>query len=164
VHRLGAIVKCAPPLRPEAERVALLGKVRTGEVATIGSDHSPSPMSMKTDADFFKVWGGISGCQHLLALLLDLGLDPALISRLTASQVADRFAISSKGGIKPGLDADLVLIDARGVTEVTADTLHYRHHHSPCVGRTLRGRVERTVCADKRSFTMANWRPRRAGA
>ena len=101
---------------------------------------------MKTDADIFKVWGGISGCQHLLALLFDLGLDPHRIALNTSENVADRFLLAAKKGrIAPGLDADLVLIDAHGTTEITADSLHYRHRHSPYVGRTLKSRVLRTI-------------------
>ncbi len=143
MERLGAVAKCAPPLRSDDERKALLRKVRAGEVTTIGSDHSPSPMSMKTDANFFKVWGGISGCQHLLALAFDLGLDAA---RLLASNVADRFGLSSrKGRIAAGLDADFVLLDPKDHTEITADSLEYRHRHSPYVGKTLRGKIMRTI-------------------
>lgn len=141
LERLGPIAKCAPPLRSEAERLALLGAVRRGEIDTMGSDHSPSPMSMKTDPNFFKVWGGISGCQHLLALLLDLGLDPALL----ASGPAERFGVAGKGRVAPGFDADLVLIDPNASTEIRAQDLHYRHPHSPYVGRTWRGRIVRTL-------------------
>lgn len=150
LERLGPIAKCAPPLRSEAERLALLEAVRRGEIDTIGSDHSPSPMSMKTNPNFFKVWGGISGCQHLLALLLDLGLDPALL----ASAPADRFGVSGKGRIAIGSDADVVLIDPGSSTEVRTEGLHYRHPHSPYVGRALRGRVTssllrgQTICQD----------------
>ena len=101
---------------------------------------------MKTDADFFKVWGGISGCQQLLALLFDLGIDALRIALCTSENVADRFLLAEKKGrIAPGLDADLVLIDPHGTTEVTADSLRYRHRHSPYVGRTLRSRVVRTI-------------------
>ncbi len=154
VLRIGALAKCAPPLRPESERLALLEKVRAGDVQTIGSDHSPSPMSMKSDADFFKVWGGISGAQHLLALLLDLNLPPALIAQLTAENVADRFRIAGqKGRIAVGCDADLVLVDPRGETVVEAASLQYRHAHSPWVGRTLRGRVVQTFLRGESIFS-----------
>lgn len=139
--RLGPIAKCAPPLRPEAERLALLGAVRRGEIDLIGSDHSPSPMSMKTDPNFFKVWGGISGCQHLLALLLDLGLDPGLLARAPA----ERFGVAGKGRLAAGYDADLVFVDRGASTGVRAEDLRYRHPHSPYVGRTLRGRIVRTL-------------------
>jgi allantoinase len=144
--RLGAVAKCAPPLRAESERRTLLNAVIAGKVQTLGSDHSPAPMSMKTDADFFKAWGGISGCQHLLALLLDLGLSPELITSRTAANVADRFGFATrKGRLQPGFDADLVLVALEGSTAVTSESLLYRHRHSPYVGRELRGRVVRTI-------------------
>jgi allantoinase len=146
VERLGAVAKCAPPIRDERERQRLLACVANGHVQTIGSDHSPSPMSMKADPDFFKVWGGISGAQHLLALLFDLALDHETIARLASENVADRFLLATrKGRIEIGLDADLVLIDPRGETAVTAESLQYRHRHTPYLGRVLRGKVRRTL-------------------
>src|SRR4030095_12242625 len=96
--RLGAIAKCAPPLRAENERRALVEAVVAGNVQTLGSDHSPAPVSMKAHADCFKAWGGISGGQHLLALLFDLGLNSELIASLTAANVADRFGFAERKG------------------------------------------------------------------
>lgn len=145
LERIGPVAKCAPPLRSEAQRRALLDAVARGQIDTIGSDHSPSPMSMKTDPDFFKVWGGISGCQHLLGLLLELDLDPALLAQLTAGSPAHRFGIAGKGRIEVGADADLTLIDLARETEITVDSLRYHHRHSPYVGRTLRTRIARTL-------------------
>lgn len=145
-ERLGAVAKCAPPLRSDDNRRALLDCVRGGEIDLIGTDHSPAPMSMKTDADFFKVWGGIAGCQHLLALLFDLELEPELIAKLTAGGVARRFHLPGKAGkIVAGADADLVLFDPAAETRVTEDSLQYRHKLSPYLGRTLRGAVRRTI-------------------
>ncbi len=145
-ERLGAVAKCAPPLRPDADRRALLDRVAAGFVDTIGSDHSPAPPSMKTDADFFKVWGGVASCQHLLPLLFDAGLGPDLIASLTARAPAGRFRLSSKEGwFALGADADLVLFDPAGGTPVTAGSLQYRHKLTPYLGRTLRGAVRRTI-------------------
>ena len=146
VERLGAVAKCAPPIRDERERRHLLDAVAAGHVQTIGSDHSPAPMAMKTDPDFFKVWGGISGAQHLLALLFDAELPYERIQWTTSENVADRFLVAGrKGRLDAGLDADLVLVDPAGQTEVTAESLHYRHRHTPYLGRTLRSRVARTI-------------------
>lgn len=150
---LGAVAKCAPPLRPESERRALLAEVRAGRVATIGSDHSPAPMTMKTDPDFFKVWGGISGCQHLLPLLFELDLPAEQITRLTGANVADRMGLSGlKGRIAIGHDADLVLVDPVAPHTITPDSLCYRHAHSPYLGRTLRARVVRTFLRGRTVF------------
>ena len=67
--KLGAVAKCAPPLRSREEQEHLWKNLSV--VTTIGSDHSPSPPEMKQRSNFFEVWGGISGCQHLLPLLFD---------------------------------------------------------------------------------------------
>jgi len=70
VEQLGAVAKCAPPLRTKSAQDVLWRYLESGEVRTIGSDHSPSPPDMKSGANFFKIWGGVSGVQHTLPLLL----------------------------------------------------------------------------------------------
>jgi allantoinase len=146
VERVGGLAKCAPPIRSEPERLALLSEVVKGNVNTIGSDHSPCPMEMKSDPDFFKVWGGIAGCQHLLTLLHDIEISPLLIARVTAGSPADRFGIAPlKGRITPGADADLVLFDPDAAQEIPPDALLYRHKISPYVGRPVKGTVKRTI-------------------
>jgi allantoinase len=152
MERLGAVAKCAPPLRADGERAALLEHVRAGRIDTIGSDHSPSPWHMKAHDDIFRVWGGISGVQHLLAVLLDVGLDIGLVARLTAEQVAGRFRLGSKGRIAVGYDADLALVAVDDPHDVSSESLFYRHRVSPYVGRRLRARVRRTILRGRTVF------------
>jgi allantoinase len=138
VERLGAAAKCAPPLRPEAVRADLVARVRRGEVLTLGTDHSPCPPEMKQGDDFFRVWGGIMGAQQFLPALRAAGLEPGEIARLACANVAERFGLSGrKGGLEPGRDADLVLIDPRSVWRCSAGELLTRHAISPYVGRTF---------------------------
>jgi len=143
MERLGAVAKCAPPLRSDSERKLL--HERLSDITTIGSDHSPSPWSMKDRQNFFEVWGGISGCQHLLALLLDSSIVRERIVDLTSRQVGRRFRLRQKGEIAVGTDADFTIVDPAAEETVSADSLRYRHRHSPYVGRKLRGRVVRTI-------------------
>ena len=144
MERLGAVAKCAPPLRSAAEQDELWQALP--QVNTIGSDHSPTPWMMKAKENFFQVWGGISGCQHLLPLLVDSGkLSRPEIIRLTSESVAARFRLPGKGGIEIGKDADLTLIDSTKEDTIERSSLHYRNRHSPYIGRTLRGRVIRTI-------------------
>jgi allantoinase len=145
LEAIGALLKCSPPVRAAAERDALRTAVAQGLVDTIGSDHSPSPPARKQAPDFFDVWGGISGCQTLLVATLDLGLDPALVSRLTATAPAARLGLAAKGSLTPGADADLVVVSPVSPTALAATELHYRHRHSPYLGRAFAHRVERTI-------------------
>lgn len=154
VEKLGAVAKCAPPLRAKSAQEVLWRYLENGFVNTIGSDHSPSPPEMKRDQNFFKVWGGISGVQHTLPLLIaecgmrsaELGGALALIARLTSFNVAERFKLpKTKGRIEVGADADLALVDLKTQFTVRAEDLWYRHRQSPYVGRALTGRVVRTI-------------------
>ena len=142
MEQLGTVAKCAPPLRSSHDQRQL--RERLHDITTIGSDHSPSPLKMKQNDNFFDVWGGISGCQHLLPLLIDAGVPQDEIARLTSGDVASRFRVSAKGAIAVGKDADFTLVDLKAAEVVAAETLHYRHRQSPYIGRHLRGRVRRT--------------------
>jgi allantoinase len=149
LEKMGAIAKCAPPLRSMHDHQDL--RQHLADVSTVGSDHSPSPPEMKQRKNFFEVWGGISGCQHLLPLLVDSQISPEEIARLTSENVARRFGIAEKGGLAAGKDADLSIIDSTANEEVTAESLHYRHQQSPYIGRKL-PRVVRTILRGQTIF------------
>jgi len=139
--RIGALAKCAPPLRSREERYSLFDAVVRGGVGIIGSDHSPCPPEMKERENFFEIWGGIAGVQTTLSALLHLGLTPERIAATTAANGARRFGFEKKGAIEAGLDADLALVDAGATFEVTRDNLIHRHRVSPYIGARLRGVV-----------------------
>jgi allantoinase len=150
VEAIGALAKCAPPIRAADQRHALWRALADGTLPMVASDHSPAPGAMKQDANFFRVWGGISGCQSLLQLVLTEGhfgrdLPLATIARATSEYVARRFGLPGKGRIEVGADADLALVDVGAESTLRAEDLFYRHRHSPYVGRRLRGRVVRTL-------------------
>jgi allantoinase len=149
VERLGAIAKCAPPLRPEAQRQALWAELVAGHIDIVASDHSPTEPARKS-GDFMSAWGGIAGVQSTLAVLLDRGhcdreLPLERIADLLALTPARRFRLARKGSIAPGHDADLALVDLRQSFTLRAEDLHQRHKSSPYVGRTFRGTIRQTL-------------------
>jgi allantoinase len=157
MERIGAPAKCAPPLRTGEIKDELWRKLAGGEIDTVGSDHSPAPPEMKNSDDFFKVWGGISGVQHTLPLLLEgigkRGLFPAQIAHVTSFNVAERFRLpKTKGRMAVGADADLALIDLARPFIVRAEDLLYRHRQSPYAGRALTGQVVQTILRGRTIF------------
>ncbi len=154
VEKIGAVAKCAPPLRTKSAQDVLWRYLENGFVKTIGSDHSPSPPDMKRNYNFFKVWGGISGVQHTLPLMLtegrvNRGVPIPFIANLLSTNVADRFKLPNKGKIAAGFDADLALVDLKQTFAVAKEDLLYRHPQSPYLGRVLTGRVVRTILRGK---------------
>ena len=111
----------------------------------MNTDRGQCPVCHHQGADFFRIWGGISGCQTTRQLLLARGLPPAAVAGLTATAAARRFRLAAKGAIEVGRDADLALVDLGRAWPLAADELRYRHRRSPYVGRPLRGRVVRTL-------------------
>ena len=142
METIGPMAKCAPPLRNSDHQSELWDAL--GEIETIGSDHSPSPPEMKDRQNFFHVWGGISGCQHLLGLLLQSKLPENRIRELTSENVARRFGITQKGGIAVGKDADLTIVDSNRPDTIIAESLRYRHKQTPYLGRKV-SRIIRTI-------------------
>lgn len=149
VERLGAVAKCAPPIRDGREQAALWAKLADGSLPMVASDHSPAPMSLKQGDDFFAIWGGIAGCQSTLPLLLTYGyhtgrLSLNQIAAVTSANVAARFGLSGKGAIQVGMDADLTLVDFGSEYTLAAEDLAYKHKISPYVGLKLRGEILKT--------------------
>jgi allantoinase len=149
VERLGAIAKCAPPLRDAVEQEALWSQVLSGAVDIVASDHSPAAPDMKT-GDFGRAWGGIAGVQSTLSVLLDRGyharqLPLERISSLVSGEPARRFRVQGKGAIAVGMDADLALVDISRSVQLLPENLKQRHALSPYLGSTFRGCVVRTI-------------------
>jgi len=151
MERLGAVLKCAPPLRDANDRKMLWRAVTRGDIDIVASDHSPAPPSMKEGTDFFRIWGGVAGVQSTLAVLLDMAL-PERVAELTAANPAKRFGLARKGRIEAGFDADFTLVDLSAEHTVTRESLFQRHGFSPYIGATFRGVVRRTVVRGRTVF------------
>lgn len=149
----GGLAKCCPPLRDNQEIEQLWVAVANGEIDVIASDHSPAPPSMKevTNGDFFKAWGGISGAQSTLNLMLTEGyfnrnLPLEKIVELTSTNPAKLFGLyPQKGIIAVDSDADLTIVNLNESFELKKEDLFYRHQQSPYVGRIFKGKVTTTI-------------------
>jgi allantoinase len=149
LERLGADGKCAPPPRPD-EHQALWALVADGSLPMIVSDHSPSAPELKIGRPLLDAWGGISGCQSALGLMLEHGhglRDIALtkIARALSTNAAARFRLPGKGAIVVGGDADLAIVNLDQGYRLAAEDLFYRHARSAYVGMRHRGRVTHTI-------------------
>jgi allantoinase len=144
-ERLGAVAKCAPPLRPPAETAALWEALGDGRVSFVVSDHSPAVPEDRA-GDPFSAWGGIAGCQSTLELLLtEDRLRLPELARAFATAAARRFRLAGKGSLDVGADGDVVLVRLDAARVLQADELRYRHPITPYLGRTLTAQVRATI-------------------
>ncbi|MCM3740451.1 allantoinase [Oceanobacillus luteolus] len=154
----GGLAKCAPPLRDQEEVDGLWDALANDEIDIIASDHSPAPKEMKTVTDnYFEGWGGISGAQSTLNVLLTEGYHKRnfpleKIVQVTATNPAKRFGLEGKGALETGYDADIILVDLNETFELQEENLFYRHQHSPYVGKTFKGNVKTTIVNGKTVF------------
>jgi allantoinase len=138
---IGPRARCAPRIRSAINRRGLWERLRAGAIDTVASDHSPCPPTWR---DQEPSWAGIAGVQLTVPALLDAGLAPIDVARLT-TEAARILRLPSKGALAVGFDADLCLVDPDAVWTVCLDDLRDRHGASPLLERTLRGRVVRTI-------------------
>lgn len=143
--------KCAPPIRAREHREALWEALADGTLVMIVSDHSPSPPELKAVeiGDFSVAWGGISSLQIRLqatwseASRRGHGLD-RLVEWLSTAP-AELAGLDRKGSIATGNDADFLVWDPDGLTEVVGAGLEHRHALTPYEGMRLRGKVEKVT-------------------
>lgn len=147
----GVLAKCAPPLRSAEEQSALWDAVSLGLIDIIASDHSPCPPEMKQSTNFFEAWGGISGAQSTLLLMLEEGYHqrqiplPAITNMLSKNPAQRLGLAQSKGQIEIGLDADLVLVDLNQPDTLDKEDLYDKHRQSPYIGYSFSSTVQKTI-------------------
>lgn len=145
--------KCCPPVRDDANRDALWRGLADGVIDLVVSDHSPCTSDLKRldTGDFGAAWGGISSLQLGLPLVWTearrRGHDLADVARWMATAPAELAGLRTKGEIRPGAAADLVVVapDERIVVEPNA--LHHRNKLTPYADVELTGAVRRTWLA-----------------
>ncbi len=159
-ERIGPAAKCAPPIRTREEREELWDCVLAGLVDIIGSDHSPCTWSEKEKGmdNIWKAWGGISGIQTMLPALISEGVHKRnlpwqSLAKMLAANPARRFGVyPQKGGIWPGADADLVVVDPERQWTLTPDQLFYKNKHSAYTGYSFKGAVESTYVRGRQVY------------
>jgi allantoinase len=131
--RRGGEAKINPPLQAAPLPVAGLDLVASDDVGWPGArKHGP---------DIFALASGVPGVELIVPLVHD-ALGAAALVRLVSESPARRFGLwPRKGNLKPGADADVLVLDPSVVWEVDPARRVTPAGWSPYAGRRLRGRV-----------------------
>ena len=114
-ERLGALAKCAPPLRPPAEREALWRALRRGRRSPCRLRPLAAPPELKHGRRASRPGAAIAGCQSTLACCSTRRAWLALGARSPPARRRRAGASAPRQAARAGRDADLPLLDlARG--------------------------------------------------
>lgn len=136
-----------PPLRPEADRQALVEALGSGLIDVVVSAHAPAPAEDKR-LPFSEAAPGAVGLETFLPALLALHHDAGLklVDLFRAVTLAPAQLIGLPAGrLAPGAPADLVLVDINAPVLIDADKLVSKSKNSPFDGRRLQGQVLMTL-------------------
>jgi allantoinase len=156
-EKIGPAAKCAPPLRSREDVEELWQCVLDGFVDVIGSDHSPCSWDEKEKGleNIWKAWGGISGVQMLLTVMISEGyhrrsMPLTSIARLLSSNPAKLYGVQAKkGAIRAGLEADFAVVDPKESWTLTEEMLFNKNKFSAFTGYSYQGRVKQTYVRGK---------------
>jgi allantoinase len=146
---LGPVAKCAPPLRGKTRQEQLWQQLLRGEIDCIASDHSPCPTEDKTKGEnnIWQAWGGITGIQTMLPLMISEGVHKhgmslVQLAQLMSTQPAKIAGLyPRKGELRLGADADIVMVDMNKEWCVEKSWLASKHQHSPFVDWEMKGKI-----------------------
>lgn len=135
--------RLSPPLRDESDRLAALAAVADGTVDVIASGHDPRGPEAKR-LPFADAEPGMAGAETLLALSLTLVRDGKLsldkLFALLAANPAKILGLES-GALKPGLPADLIVLDPETPWVIDARKMNARAGNTPFDRLPTQGRV-----------------------
>ena len=151
IKRDDANFKMKPPLRPEADRRAVLRAIADGTIDLIASDHAPHERRLKAKG-FAGAPFGITGLETMAALCVTRLVHKKLISKKRLAQLlsanpAALLGLVKKGSLRPGRDADLTILDPR--RRRTPEKFVSKSDNSPFTGLLLSGWPAATVVGGK---------------
>jgi len=148
----GALRKFTPPARARtsADEDEMWRLLKDGVLTHISSDHAPSTIQQKADGDIWSAHFGLPGLDTTMALLLDAAGRGILSLEEIALAYSERPAKiyglwPRKGSLRPGSDADLVLVDPSAERFLRNEDVHSKARWTPYSGRHVQGQVVRTL-------------------
>jgi dihydroorotase len=135
--------RLSPPLRPDADRKAVIAAIADGTIDVIASGHDPRGPEDKR-LPFADAEPGMAGAETLLPLTLTLVRDRHITMgrafELLASNPAQLLGVTA-GRLEVGAEADLALIDPARPWIVNSDKMAASAGNTPFDRRPVEGRV-----------------------
>ena len=153
----GTLAKVNPPLRTEADRLAIIEGIADGTLDLIATDHAPHA-AFEKEKPFPQAPSGMIGLETALSLTLKNLVEPGYLTlmealrRLTVNPAL--FYRLPSGTLSEGAPADIVLFDPAARRTVSRESFRSKSSNSPFIGDVLPGVVRCTICRGKIVFRL----------
>ncbi len=142
--------KMNPPLRAEADRLAMIAGLMDGTVDCIATDHAPHAMFEK-EQEFERAPNGITGLETALGLALRVlhkgqGMTLRRVVELMSAQPARIVSLEGRGTLSVGSFGDVVVFDPAAEWNFEAKRSRSKSRNTPFNGAGMVGRVMATIC------------------
>ena len=137
-------------MRGKENQQYLWNAIQEGQIDTVATDHCSFTMEQKRmgEADFSKIPNGMPGVENRGELLFQYGvlekrITPERMCQVLAENPAKLYGLYPKKGIlAPGSDGDIVVLNPKKPSVITAKAQHYNMDYSPYEGFALEGSIE----------------------
>lgn len=148
--------KMNPPLRAEADRLAMVAGLMDGTVDCIATDHAPHAAHEK-EQEFERAPNGITGLETALGLALRVlhrgqGMPVSRVVELMSSLPAGIVSLAGRGTLSVGSFADVVVFDPAAEWSFRAKASRSKSRNTPFDGAAMLGRVGATICEGRVVF------------
>ncbi|CAI5468112.1 unnamed protein product, partial [Closterium sp. Yama58-4] len=124
----------SPPIRSAEHVAAVKAALATGTLQLVATDHCPfnSTQKAKGRHDFRLIPNGVNGIEERMHITWDVMVNSGLMSpsdyvRITSTECARIFNLyPQKGVVAEGSDADVIVLNPKGSTTISAATHHSR--------------------------------------
>lgn len=152
VRQYNTNAKVNPPLKTAQDVKAIIKGLADGTIDVIATDHAPHNIEEKA-LEFNLASSGMIGLETALALTFAKLINPKV---LTLQKAIEKLAVNpakilrlNKGCLKPGWDADVIIVDPSAEWTVDATKLASKSKNTPFDGWKLKGKVLWTIVNGK---------------
>jgi dihydroorotase len=141
--------KMNPPLRVEADRLAMIAGLMDGTVDCVATDHAPHA-AFEKEQEFERAPNGITGLETALGLALRVlnkgqGMTVSRVIALMSAQPARVISLEGRGTLKVGSFGDVVVFDPALEWKYDATKTRSKSRNTPFDGAPMLGRVAFTL-------------------
>lgn len=156
----GYNIKCNPAIKAPNNKAALWQALLDDRLDVIATDHAPHLLSEK-EPPYEHAHSGLPLVQHSLLLMLHYVKEGKIsiekVVQKMSHAVADCFEIESRGYIREGYFADLVVVDTNKPFTAAKENIFYKCGWSPLENFTFSASVEKTMVSGHLVYDNGNF-------